>query len=101
MEFQDQQRVQVRMRFTSQAAYIALAHRSYWEAVEEQPDKVVVVTFSTPDLGWAASSALAYGPIVTMLRPPVLHRMIGEWAQEIVGLFQLNDAYYPTNSSGG
>jgi len=41
------------------------------------------------DLWWAASSALAYGPIVTMLRPPELRRMVGEWAQGIVGLYQL------------
>lgn len=93
--------MQVHVRFAPQAAYINLAHRSYWEAVEEQPDKAVVVTFSTLDLGWVARSALAYGPIVTVLRPPELRRMVDEWAQGIADLYQINDVYYPTNSSGG
>jgi predicted DNA-binding transcriptional regulator YafY len=82
-ESHDQQRLQARIRFIPQAANVALANRSFWETVEEQPDGSVVVTLLAPDLGWAASSVLAYGPIVTVLEPPELRQMVGEWAKAI------------------
>jgi len=49
-EPQTQPRVQVRMRFTPQAALLALDDRAFWETVDEQPDGSVVVTFAAPDL---------------------------------------------------
>jgi predicted DNA-binding transcriptional regulator YafY len=94
-EFQEQPKVKVRMRFNPQAAYVALANRSYWEAVEEQPDGAVVVTFSTLDLSWAASSALAYGPIVTVLEPQELRQMLSAWAQTIAGLYPPSEDIKP------
>jgi predicted DNA-binding transcriptional regulator YafY len=38
---------------------------------------------NVPDLHWAASSALAYGPLVKVLEPPALQHMVSEWAQAI------------------
>jgi hypothetical protein len=51
----------------------------------------VVVTFLAPDLGWAASSALAYGPVVTELERMELRQMVSEWAQAIARLYQPGD----------
>jgi predicted DNA-binding transcriptional regulator YafY len=90
-ELQDQPKLLARLRFASQAAYIARSNRSSWEAMEEQPDGSVVVTLLTPDLGWAASTALAYGPLVTVLEPPELRQMVSEWAQAIAELYQPAD----------
>ena len=60
------------------------ASRSTWETVEEQPDGSVVVSFTAPDLAWAASSVLAYGPLVTVEEPEELRDMVRQWAQAIV-----------------
>jgi predicted DNA-binding transcriptional regulator YafY len=42
-----------------------------------------MVTLAAPDLRWAASTALAYGPLVEVLEPGELRRMVAEWAQAI------------------
>jgi predicted DNA-binding transcriptional regulator YafY len=82
-EFKDQAGQRVRMRFSPQAANVALGNRSSWEAVEEQPDGSVVVSFTAPDLAWAASSVLVYGPLVTVEEPEELRKIVREWAQAI------------------
>jgi predicted DNA-binding transcriptional regulator YafY len=82
-EWKAQPLIAVRMRFAPQAAHVARYNRVYWETLEEQPDGSVLVTMHTPDLMWAASSALAYGPLVKVLEPPALQRMVAEWAQAI------------------
>jgi predicted DNA-binding transcriptional regulator YafY len=86
-EFQAQPKSQARLRFIPQGAHAALDNPSFWEAVEEQPDGAIVVTFSSPDLEWAASIALAYGPIVEVLEPPELRQMVKDWAQVVVSLY--------------
>jgi len=86
-ETQDQPSVRVRLRFSAAAADAALANRASFEAVEQQPDGSVLATFSVPDLDWAASSVLAYGPIVTVLEPEELRRKVKAWAQAIAGLY--------------
>lgn len=90
-EMKDAPKVLARLRFAPQLAQAALADRSYWEAVEEEPDGGVVVTMAAPDLGWAASSALAYGPQVTVLEPEVLRQMVAGWAQAVVDLYAPKD----------
>jgi predicted DNA-binding transcriptional regulator YafY len=57
-----------------------LDNRATWDALEEQPDGSLIVTMSAPDLLWAASTALAFGPIVVVLEPEEVRRMVGEWA---------------------
>jgi predicted DNA-binding transcriptional regulator YafY len=86
-EIQAQPQVHVRLRFTPQAAHVALDNRTIWEQVEEAPGGSVDVTFSAPDLGWAASSALAYGPIVEVLEPLELRQMVGEWAAAVEAIY--------------
>ena len=86
-ELQGQPGLRAHLKFLPQAAEVALANRAYWEMVEEQPDGAVVVAFLSPDLGWAASTALAYGPIVTVIDPPELRQMVSDWAQAIAGMY--------------
>jgi predicted DNA-binding transcriptional regulator YafY len=49
------------------------------------------VTFSAPEMYWAASTVLAYGPIVEVLEPPALQIMLGEWAHAISDLYKGKD----------
>jgi predicted DNA-binding transcriptional regulator YafY len=86
---QGQPQVQVRLRFAAQAAPVAHTNRALWEAFEEQADGSVVVTFSAPDLNWAASTVLAYGPPVEVLEPPELRHLLRGWARAIVKLYNM------------
>jgi predicted DNA-binding transcriptional regulator YafY len=86
-EWQSQTQIQVKLRFAPQAAHVALTNRSYWDTLETQADGAVIVTLTTPDLNWAASSVLAYGPCVTVLEPDVVRKMVADWAQAIAGLY--------------
>jgi predicted DNA-binding transcriptional regulator YafY len=90
-QFKEQPGVRVRMRFQPQAAHVALANRSYWEELEEQPDGSVLVTFQSPDLNWAASSVISYGPIVSVLSPPDLRRLLADWCRTIAEEYQSVD----------
>jgi predicted DNA-binding transcriptional regulator YafY len=86
-EDQDQVMLPVRIRFAPQAASLALDNRAFWDAMEKLADGTMVVTFSTPDLEWAASTVLAYGPLVTVLEPFELITKVKEWAQLILSSY--------------
>jgi predicted DNA-binding transcriptional regulator YafY len=81
---QVQPQVQARLRFSAEAAPIARLNRPAWETFEEQRDGSVMVTVSSPDLNWAASTFLAYGPGVEVLDPPDLRQLVQDWAQAII-----------------
>ncbi len=85
--------ITVRMRFFPRAAPIAQVNRSYFEALEEQPDGSIIGCFRVPDLIWAASTALAYGPDVEVLEPASLRQIVRDWAQKIA-------RRYPSNEGG-
>lgn len=78
-EMQSQPQITARLRFESDFAIIVLGNQSYWETVEPQADGAVEVTFLSPSLEWAASTALAYSPAVEVLEPPELRTMVAEW----------------------
>jgi len=90
-DWQAPPQVAVRMRFNAEAAHVALSNRSYWETVTEEPDGSAVVTFSAPEMYWAASMVLAYGPIVEVLEPPALQAVLGEWALAISEIYKRKD----------
>ncbi len=79
--------MQWRMRFAPESAEIARQNRAYWDAVEDQADGSVIVTMSAPDLSWAASTVLAFGPMVTVVEPEELRRTVGEWAKGIAAQY--------------
>ncbi len=82
-EWKAQPQIRVRLRFTPQGAHIAQYNRAYWETMEEQPDGGILAAMVVPDLNWAASTVMAYGPWVTVLEPEPLRQMVAEWAQAI------------------
>ena len=69
-----------------ESAQAARLNRLFWSEIEEQPDGSLLVTFPAPDLNWAASTILAYGPVVEVLDPPELRQLVHAWAQAIVNL---------------
>ncbi len=73
----------VRLRFSPEAAAEALDDRGAWDQVAEQPDGSVVVTFGASSLDWAARVALWRGPAVTVLEPEELRRQVERWARTI------------------
>ncbi|MHC1783849.1 MAG: helix-turn-helix transcriptional regulator [Anaerolineaceae bacterium] len=81
--FQKEGKVTVSMRFAPESAQTARANQFSWESLEEQKDGSVVVRFSVPDLAWAASAVLGYGPSVRVLEPPALIETISEWTRTI------------------
>ena len=82
-----QPQVRARLKFSKQAASIARLNRLNWESFEEQPDGSVVVTSVAPDLNWAASTSLAYGPLVEVLDPPELRSLLRDWALALVEIY--------------
>lgn len=86
-EPQAQPQVTARLHFTAEAAHIVTQGQAYWETVETQPDGSLVVVFPAPNLEWAASTALAYGPVVEVLAPTELRRMVQDWAAAVNKLY--------------
>ncbi|UCH59324.1 MAG: YafY family transcriptional regulator [Anaerolineales bacterium] len=74
----------VKLRFQPQVAQVAQENYTAWEKVEKQPDGCVEVTFAAPTLEWAASTALAYGPIVEVVEPAELRQLVSTWAEAIL-----------------
>jgi predicted DNA-binding transcriptional regulator YafY len=83
-ETQYQPQVRARFHFTPQGAHIALTNRANWEKLQEQPDGSVIVTMLAPDLPWLASTALSFGPLITVLEPEELRQMVRDWASQVV-----------------
>lgn len=79
----------VTMRFAAEVASMAREYAIGWEKVEVQPDGALIVTMNAPDLNWAVSSALAYGPAVTVLAPDEVRRTVAEWARAVANLYPL------------
>lgn len=81
--FGEPPQVQARLKFAPRAADVAYSDRAAWSALESQPDGSVLVDYAAPDLYWAASTALAYGPSVEVLAPAELRALVAEWAQAV------------------
>ncbi len=79
-----QNHLTVHLRFSAEMAAVARANPFNWQGSEEQPDGSILVTMNAPDLSWAASMALAFGPGVTVLDPEEVRQEIRRWAQAIL-----------------
>jgi predicted DNA-binding transcriptional regulator YafY len=86
-DFRDQPQVRARLRFKPEAAQIVRSQGAYFEALEPRPDGALEATFSAPDLSWAASSILMYGPLVEVLEPAGLRDLVSQWAQATARLY--------------
>ncbi len=71
-----QPQVHACLKFSREFAQAARLNRLFWSEVAEQSDGSLLVTFPAPDLDWAASTILAYGPTVEVLDPPELRQRV-------------------------
>lgn len=88
--FESESKVLMRLRFASSAAHVARDLAGTWETLEAQTDGSVIVTLAMPDVMWAASMALGFGPIVTVLEPAELRQTVREWASAIAEQYANN-----------
>ncbi len=79
--------MQWRMRFTPAGADVARQNHSIWDTLEEQADGSVIVAMSAPDMQWAASMVMSFGPLVTVVEPEELRRVVCEWVKEIAARY--------------
>ncbi len=75
--------VRIKMKFSKEYADIARNNRANWDEFETLQDDSVIVTMNAPDLIWAASSVIAYGPAIEVLEPAELRVTLREWALAI------------------
>ena len=86
--FESEAKVLMRLRFASSAAHVAHDLRETWEGLDVQDDGAVVVTLAMPDINWATSMALGFGPIVTVLEPAELRASVRDWANAIAEQYE-------------
>jgi predicted DNA-binding transcriptional regulator YafY len=79
--------IQITMRFQPEGVFLAEYSRSYWNSMETQPDGSLIVTFGAQDLNYAASTIMSYGPLVEVLEPRDLRKVLGEWATAVAGQY--------------
>ena len=80
--------IEALVRFLPEAAHVARHNHAYWQALEEQLDGSVLVTLATPDLEWAASTVLAYGPQVVVEAPEALRALVQARAAGILDRYR-------------
>ena len=83
-EIEGQGHLTVRLQFAPAMAQVARANPFNWQGMEEQPDGSIIAILRAPDLTWAASMALAYGPGVTVLEPEEVRQEVCTWARTIM-----------------
>lgn len=72
------------LRFPPEAADWVRANAASWRGMVTNPDGSLTATLESPDVNWAASSVLAFGPLVEVLGPPELRALVRDWAQRLV-----------------
>ena len=83
-EWTEKSQLEVRLRFDPEFAFLAQEGGLNWETTQVCPDGAVEVTYKAPDLIWAASMAMGFGPTFSVLSPPELGTLIKEWAAHIL-----------------
>lgn len=98
-EIQSQSQVHVRLHLAAEVAAFALSTPAAWDSVAPQSDGSAIVTANLPDIYWAASMTLSYGPGAVVLEPKALRQIVHDWAKEIVVQYKtLNLFSSPDNS---
>jgi predicted DNA-binding transcriptional regulator YafY len=78
-----QQRFEIRLHFTPEAAVQALDNLGQWDTLEEQPDGSLIAAFTIPNLEIAASIVMTYGYRATVMEPEELRALVRERASAL------------------
>jgi len=76
-----------RLRFAPQAAGFVRDASIGWSNITEQPDGSLEATLPAADLQFAASMAISFGPMVTILEPTELISLVLDWAKVITSRY--------------
>lgn len=87
-EIQSQAQVHIRLHLSAEVAAYALSTPAAWESVAAQSDGSAIVTANLPDIYWAASMTLSYGPGTIVLEPDKLRQLVQEWAKAITTQYE-------------
>jgi predicted DNA-binding transcriptional regulator YafY len=79
--------VLARLRFAPQAAGFVRDASIGWSNITEQPDGSLEATLPAADMQFAASMAISFGPLVTILDPPELISLVLDWAKTIASRY--------------
>ncbi len=74
----------VRLRFSAEMAFLVQESAFTWHEVEQAPDGSITAVMDVPDLTWAASTAMSFGPGVEVLEPARVRREVKKWAKAIL-----------------
>ncbi len=85
----EQPLITMRLRFIPEMTRLAYDTRAMWESLEEQADGSVIATMVNPDVLWAASTALSFGPAVWVLEPEEVKQKVIEWASEVANQYMV------------
>ena len=85
--FRDQPVVRGSLRFTPEAAHLAIGNLPGLESLQENPDGSLDIVLAAPDLHWLASMVISFATWVTVLDPPELRSLVREWALETAALY--------------
>jgi predicted DNA-binding transcriptional regulator YafY len=86
--FKDQPQIRAHLRFTPQAAHIALTNLTGWESCQENLDGSVDVVMVASDLNWLGSLVLSFSTWVNVLDPPELRALVRELALATADLYE-------------
>jgi predicted DNA-binding transcriptional regulator YafY len=86
--FESESKVVMRLRFAPHAAHVARDLAATWDMLDAQADGSIIVTLAMPDLQWATSMVLGFGPMVAVLEPAELRREVRAWAKAIAEQYQ-------------
>ena len=90
----------VTMHFAPEIAAMAREYAIGWDAIDEQPDGSLIVTMQAPDLMWAVSNAMAYGPSVTVLEPEEVRHTLQAWAQAVAAKYSDEEIQHTKDKKG-
>lgn len=80
-EFRSQSQIIARLRFSPEAVPVIQENPMFLGEPKRLADGSVEVGLNVPDLKWATSLVLSFGPLVLVLDPPELRDLVHDWAQ--------------------
>jgi predicted DNA-binding transcriptional regulator YafY len=87
-EPQPPSQVLARLRFLAEGEQVAHSLATIWSELEAQPDGSLVVSLAAPGLEYAAQFVLSFGPLVAVLEPNELRRLVIERASAMLARYQ-------------
>jgi len=100
-EPQPPSQVRARLHFCAEGAQVAHSLATMWSELEAQADGSVVVSLAAPDLEYAAQFVMSFGPLVVVLGPDELRRLVIESASAMLAKYMATSQLPPPLQGSG